>query len=321
MIKELKFVQGAVAAKDYVPELQHFKIANGRVEGFNGVLALSSPIDLDIEAMPKAASFVKAIAAVPDGVEVALNLTQAGRLSVKGGKFRAFVECWPSTHETPHVAPSGDIHPIPPGILAVLRKLAPFMGIDASRPWACGIRFDGQVASVTNNVILIQHWIKGLTFPSPLNLPSVAIKEMLRLGIDPVAMQPEARAVTFHYPNGAWLRTSLLQEDWPDLSAVLDRPSDQAPVAPDLFPSIARLDAFGGKENRVFLRDGVVSTSLEEGVGASVEVDGLVADGCYHIGQLALLADVATTIDWSMYPGPVLFHGDNLRGAVAGIRQ
>src|SRR5689334_19456978 len=105
MLKELKFVQGAVAAKDYVPELQHFKISGGRVEGFNGTIALSTPIDLAIEAMPKAVSFVKAIERIPDGTEVALNLTQAGRLSVKAGAFRAFVECWDVSHETPHVSP------------------------------------------------------------------------------------------------------------------------------------------------------------------------------------------------------------------------
>lgn len=322
MLKELKFVQGAVAAKDYVPELQHFKISGGRVEGFNGMLALSTPIDLDLTAMPKAVSFVKAIERIPDNSEVALNMTQAGRLSIKGGKARFFVECWEATHATPHVAPAGEIHAMPPGILAVMRKLAPFMGIDASRPWACGILFNGQLASATNNIVAIQHWLHDLDFPSPINIPSMAIKEMLRIGQDPVAMQSEERAITFHYANGAWLRTSLLEQEWPvDLARVLDRPCNALPIAPGIYDAVQRLDAFGGKEGRVYLRDGQVSTSLVEGEGAVVEVDELVANGCFHINQIVSLSETATTIDWGLYPSPVIFYGNDLRGAIMGIKQ
>lgn len=322
MLKELKFVQGAVAAKDYVPELQHFKIGNGRVDGFNGLIALSTPIDLDLVAMPKAVSFVKAIERLPDNSEVAINMTQTGRLSIKGGKARFFVECWEATHATPHVAPAGETYAIPPGILAVMRKLAPFMGIDASRPWACGIRFDGQMANVTNNIVAIQHWLEGLEFPSPINIPSMAIKEMLRIGQDPIAMQSEERAITFHYPNGAWLRTQLLEGMWPvDLNRVLDVQCNALPVAADIFDSVQRLDAFGGKEGRVYLRDGQVSTSLSEGEGAVIEVDDLIANGCFHINQIVSLHGVAATVDWGLYPSPVIFYGDGLRGAIMGIKQ
>lgn len=321
MLNELKFVQGSVARKDYVPELQHFKISNGRVEAFNGVLALSTPIDLDLEAMPKAVPFVKAIERLPEGHEVVLNVTQAGRLSVKAGPFRAYVDCWGHEHPTPHVTPQGEIFAIPPVILAAARRLAPFMGIDASRPWACGILFDGQLASATNNIVLLQQWMEGVAFPVPVNVPSVAIKEMLRIGEDPVAMQPERGAITFHYANGSWLRTSLLQTDWPDLSAVLDKPSTQMPFPPTFFDAVARLDAFAGKENRIYLRDGRVATSTEEGDGALVEVPELVANGCFHVSQVVALGEVAQTIDWSQYPAPCLFFGENVRGVIAGIRQ
>ena len=321
MLRELKFVQGAVAAKDYVPELQHFKISGGRVSGYNGTIALSTPIDLDLEAMPKAGPFVKALTSLPEGYEVALNLTQSGRLSVKAGPFRAFVECWESSHPCIEFTPQGETYEIPPGILAVMRKLAPFMGIDASRPWACGILFDGQMANATNNVILIQHWMAGIDFKAPMNIPAVAIKEMLRIDRDPVAMQLEAGAITFHYDTGAWLRTALLQTDWPDLSAVLDRGGMCEPFPDGFFDGIDRLEAFTEKSGKVYLRPGLVTTSLAEGEGAAVEVPGLYADACFHLSQLRLLRDVATSIDLAAYPAPVLFFGEHLRGAVAGIRQ
>src|SRR5690606_40453146 len=56
-----------------------------------GSLALCSPIDLDLEVTPKADPFIKAIATCKDTVQ--LNMTPAGRLSIKSGSFRAFVDC------------------------------------------------------------------------------------------------------------------------------------------------------------------------------------------------------------------------------------
>ena len=321
MLKELKFVMGSVARKDYVPELQHFKIENGRVEGFNGVIALSTPIDLDLRAMPKAVQFVKAIERLPDEQECVLDLTKAGRLSVKSGRFKAFVECWEATHETPHVSPKGEQYAMPGGILPILKRMAPFMGIDASRPWACGILLDGQTATATNNIVVVQHWLPGLTFPTPINLPSVAVNEMLRINREPVAMQPEPGAITFHYEDGAWMRTSLLEGQWPvDLGKVLDRECAPKAITPGLFDAVDRLAPFG-KDGRVYLRPELVTTSLAEGEGAQMELPGLDADGCFHMEQIVALRDLASSIDWTMYPTPCIFFGDNVRGALVGIRQ
>lgn len=320
MLNDLKFVQGAVAKKDYVPALTHFHIGEGRIYGFNGVLAISTPTDLAVTATPKAASFVKAVERIPDDQEVVLNLTEAGRLSVKAGKFRAYVECHADSGGIVKVAPAGELVPLAPGILPVLRVLAPFMGIDASRPWAMGILFKGQSAFATNNIVLIEHWLP-MMFPTPMTIPAEAIKEMIRIGTDPTGIQLEARAVTFHYPNGAWLRTSLFSSEWPDLSRVLDKPSNAAPFPDGFFDAVTRLDAFTGKENRLYLRPGIVATSPHEGDGALVEIDGLADEGVHFLGMMAKLAPVATSIDLSLWPSPCLFFGDMLRGAIIGMRS
>ena len=76
MLTSLKFVQGAVAKKDFLPALTHFVIENGTVRGYNGMLALCSPIPFDIACKPKAESLVKAIANCNE--TVTLSLTQRG---------------------------------------------------------------------------------------------------------------------------------------------------------------------------------------------------------------------------------------------------
>lgn len=319
MLNDLKFVQGAVASKDYVPELTHFHIGEGRIYGFNGVLAISTPTDLAVEATPKAASFVKAIERIPADEEVALNLTAAGRLGVKAGNFRAYVECHEDAAGVVKLEPAGTYVELPPGLLPVLKNVAPFMGVDATRPWALGVLLRGQSCFATNNIVLIEHWLP-LVFPDPMILPSKAVKEMIRVGVDPIGIQVEERAVTFHYENGAWLRTALIHGEWPDLGKVLDVESDPKPIPEGFFEAARRLDVFTSKENHIYFRGNIIATSPHEGVGALMEVDGFDEEGCFFLSQLLKLEDVAETADFGSWPRPCLFFGDMLRGAIIGMR-
>lgn len=318
MLNDLKFVQGAVAKKDYVPELTHFHISDGRIFGFNGILAISTPTDLAVSARPKAAPFVKAVERIPADAEVVLNLTEAGRLSIKAGNFRAYIECHDDAEATMTIAPEGEYVELPPGLLPVLRVVAPFMGIDATRPWAMGVHLSGQSAYATNNIALIEHWLP-LDFPFPLTIPAEAVKEMIRVGVEPVGIQVSERAVTFHYSNGAWIRTALVVGDWPNISRVLDVESDAEETPEGFFEAIRRLDAFTSKENHIFLRGGVIATSRHEGDGALVELDDFGGVGCHFLAQMSKLDGVATHIDFKGWPGPCMFFGDMLRGAIIGL--
>ena len=91
MLKALKFVQGAVAKKDFVPALTHFRIRNRTVTGFNGSLAICSPIPCDLDISPNATQFTKALAACTDTISLYVNAK--GRLVVQSGNFQTFVDC------------------------------------------------------------------------------------------------------------------------------------------------------------------------------------------------------------------------------------
>lgn len=319
MLNDLKFVQGAVARKDYVPALTHFHIADGAIFGFNGILAISTPTDLAVKASPKGAQFVKAVERVPEGTEIVLNLTEAGRLSIKAGPFRAYVECHEDAEQYVRIEPEGDYAEMPPGLLDVLKKLSPFMGEDATRPWARGVLLRGQSGFATNNIVLVEHWLP-LVFPDELILPAEAVKELIRVGIDPTGIQLATRSVTFHYPNGSWIRTARIDGEWPDLAKVLNVEHNAAPIPDEFFAAVKRLDAFTTKENHIFLRGGVIATSATEGDGALMELDDFGGVGCHFLAQLIKLDGLVESIDFSAWPRPCLFFGGMLRGAIIGPR-
>lgn len=317
MLKELRFVQGAVAKKDFIPALTHFAIEPGRVRGYNGMLALCSPLPFDIACNPKADVLIRAIANCDD--TVTLSMTPGGRLSVKSGKFKALVNCVDG--ETPHVEPEGDHIAIDgDALLGAVRTAAPFIGNDASRPWSNGVLFRDDSAFATNNVCLVQCWT-GVRFPFPVNIPESAVKEMLRIDEAPVSAQVAENSVTFHYGDNRWLRTQLLSTEWPDLERVLNCKSDQRPLDQELFDVLAKLKPFVDKQGHVYMANGVVSTSLDPEAGASYELESATVDSLYNIEMLALLQNGVTTIDWTGYPGPCMFHGERFRGAIIGMRK
>jgi DNA polymerase III sliding clamp (beta) subunit (PCNA family) len=317
MLDDLKFVQGAVAKKDFVPSLTHFVIENGLVRGFNGVLALCSSLPLDITCKPKAEPLIRAIGNCTDSVQ--LSLTPGGKLSIRSGKFKALVECVDG--DTPHCMPEGDrIEVNGEALLRGLKAMAPFIGNDASRPWSNGVLLKGFSAFATNNVTLVEYWL-GTEFPRVVNLPRAAVKEMLRIGEAPTHAQLAENSITFHYPNNRWLRTQLYATDWPNLEAVLSQASKQEPMPEGFFDGLATIKPFVDKIGSVYFLGGSICTHANDADGTTFDVPGLQDSGLFQIDMLQKLDGVATSIDWTAYPKPCMFVGENLRGAIVGMRK
>lgn len=316
MLKELKFVQGAVAKKDFVPAMTHFRIEKGHVRSFNGFMALSSPIPFDIDCTPKADSLIRAISNCED--TIALSMTPAGKLRIQSGRFKAFVDTVEGS--TPHVEPAGEIVEFNGEVmLKAFKTIYDFIGDDASRPWTNGILLRGKSAYATNNVCLIEYWL-GTDAPVTVNIPKAAIKEMIRINEPPTFSQMERNSVTFHYTDGRWIRTQLLETEWPDLSKVLDQPSAPTALSDQLFEGLETISGFADDVGRVYMNSGTLRTHEQGDIGASYEMEGVPEKGLYQIKMLSLLKGVATQADFSRYPEPVLFYGDRLRGAILGLR-
>lgn len=316
MLPALKFVQGAVAKKDFKPALTHFRIANGMVKGFNGALAICSPIDLDLDASPLAIPFVKAIAACNE--TIALHLATNGKLVVRSGGFKAHIEC-DDPKNFPDISPTGTFIKLNDSLLPALACLEPFIAEDASRPWACGVLFDGPSAFATNNIVVVQHWL-GFNFPGRVNIPGSAVKEILRIGINPIRLQLQENRLTFHYEDGRWISTLLLEVQWPPAEELLDRHLNVPAFAmpPDFWPALERLLPFCDELARCYFHGDHIATSASSGLeGTSVAI-ACPAAGIFNAKQLSNLQPIADQIGFAAYPAPVPFFGKKTRGIILG---
>lgn len=311
MIDALKFVQGAVAKTSSVPVFQHLRISNGRVTAYNSFIALSSPIDLDIEANPHAETFKRALTACDETAK--FHVTKKGRLSVASGGFRALIEC---ATDYPEIWPTGQRIPLEKGILETIRLLLPFVSENHQRPWANTIRFDGQTAYATNSIILAQVWL-GYVFPLPIAIPLDACKEIVRIGEEPIALQVSGQALTLHYDGGRWLYAQAVLDEWPDIGRVLDSADETQPVPDGLLDAVIKISPFADEAGRVYLLDDKIATSADNEHGASVDVPGLIGGAIFNVDCLQTVLKIATSIDFSDEAQANLFFGDKLRGAIA----
>src|SRR5699024_3239955 len=167
MLDALKFVQGAVSAKDFVPELTHFQIKQGQVKGYNGSITLCAPIALDLDCCPKAKPFVAAVNACSETAR--LHLTATGRLSIRSGAFRATVDTLQDPGAYPDMAPEGERAALPAGLLGTLRLLYDYSEEDAIRTWAACVLLDGEHAYAKKYIFVVQH-DRPAPFPFCINV-------------------------------------------------------------------------------------------------------------------------------------------------------
>ena len=317
MLNALKFVKGSVSSKDILPALTHFVIEQGTVRGYNGIIALCSPIPFGLSCKPRAEPLVKAIANCTETVQ--LTLTATGRLSIHSGKFRAYVDCIEG--ETPHVKAEGtEIQINGQAILDAFKRLQNFIGTDASRPWCEGVLLDQKSAFATNNIILVEYWL-GCDIPVPICVPKMAIKEMVRINEPPVSALLKDNSITFLYEGGRWIRSQLLDTSWPDIRKILDIPCNPQTVDVNIFEGLQIIKPFADKGNKVFFNDTVMSTHEIEGEGAQYNIVSLMPESSFTIDMLQLLEGTAKQVDWTTYPKPCPFFGDKIRGVIVGLKK
>ncbi len=317
MLETLKFVQGSVARKDHVAALTHFNIRAGRIMGYNGKIAISSPIQLNLEASPRAEPFIRAIATCQE--EAALSLTQTGRLAIASGTFKAFIEC--TTEPYPDIQPTGQVVQLSGRpLLEAFKRLLPFVSDDASRPWSMGILLRNKSAFATNNIVLAEQWL-GYESPCEINIPRSTVEELLRINEEPIGLRVDTNSATFYYTGERWLRTVLYSTQWPDLYKILDTACAPLPIPQGFFAALENLHPFCGKNGAVYLSQEGISTSAVAGEGASVALPMQLKEPIvFNAEKLLLLSGVAQVLDVTLYPKPCLFYGDQIRGAIIGLR-
>lgn len=204
------------------------------------------------------------------------------------------------------------------GFLEALKRVAPFMSEDATRPWSISVLFDGEHAIATNNLALVRTPCPAL-FDEPVSFPLPAVKQLASLErIDYIEQHPATKNILvasgkllYRFPVGA--------VGWPDLTKYFEKiPATMPPLPPEMIKATHA----GAMLSSRFITVSANKVDAEnESLDATYEVDLAKGSGVFSARLLALIAEVATHAEFSFYPEPIFFRGNLIEGTAVGARQ
>ena len=294
----------------------HLAFQHGRFQAHDGVVQMQARSIFPVESafslselkLAQALSLIAPADAIIETPEM-VRLVR-GPLSVRIRKLPSDLSFFDPFKMSRAASPAGDL-------LAVIKRVAPFMSEDATRPWSTSVLLADGYAWATNNLALVRAPMPAI-FKAPLSIPLPAVKLLCALDTLERIEQPEPGRIIV--ASGKLLfRFSTGAAGWPDLAKLFAKmPKRMPPLPPemkDATASAARLSSrfVSVAANKV--------ESKSESIDSTYEVALAKGTGLFSARILALIAEVATHAEFSFFPEPIFFRGEGIEGTAVGARE
>jgi hypothetical protein len=315
LLEAVKFLNSITRDEGPVNET-HILLNNKTASAFNGTLGAGCIIDEELHCAPHAKTFLSALSKCGEHY----TLTQLdNKLSIKSGPFKAIIPCIDPTliyFPTPDQF-QATIDDTFKSSLELIEKIKPENG---QRVVTLSFLMNGGSVIATDGKILVEAW-HGLNLPTNVPIPKAIIpvllsaKKLIGFGLS-------STTCTFYLDDNSFIRTQLYAEAWPDISHLMERPSNPIPVPPDFFKGFEAVKDFS-RNGMVYFKDGKISSHAEDNAGAEFEVEGLKFGPVYSAKYIQLLKETATKIDFYVPADRnsklLAFVGERCRGILMGF--
>lgn len=322
MLEKLKFVERATATKDVIRILTHLCIHDGKVQGGDSKIA----IEVDCPELAghsftvDSIKFIKAVTACDDQPKI--ELLEDGRVKISKGRFVARLPTLKAdAFPRAELRSAGDATIVTPDkFIETLRRVSPFISLDASRPWSQGVWLDGAYAYATNNVSMVR---LPLVWAGPkINIPRYAVEELISINQPIKSIHVTKGSIAVEYDD-SWFKAMTYVDEWPQ--GTIDKlfsqmPASMTPVPDGLMQAVERIVPFcpEPKFPTIYFKNGSISTA-DGAESAEVGMD-WNGTGAYRVEALQRVLEVAKEWMPDTYPAPIYFKADDMDGLLVGIR-
>lgn len=314
LFEALKFVNVA-QVNDGTPLQTHVKISGGWVVAFDGIVSAGSPVPIDLTACPHSKRLTEALGLC--GNEFTISQLDESKLCIQTAKFKAFVPCL-------HVDTLATVPPDAP-CAAINDELAVALDAVHMQPHENDKRIIADTLLVrsgsalgTDGVVLLEYWhgidLPQLIIPKQFALAICKTKKPLsKLGFSPYS-------VTVYFDDNSWLRSQLYIEQWPNVDNILNVQTNPFNIPPDFFEGLRHV-IHACNDTSVLFSHNRLHSHESEVVGASYIVDGLPAGPCFSARRLLELEHFMKQVDFTSDRNVARFFGNNVRGAIVGMKR
>ena len=312
VLTALKFVQRAQKETGNISET-HSRIINGYVIAFDGILSAGFPIQTPLpDICPNTYQFIHAL----ERANEASALTfENNIITVKTSKFKAVVPCIPST-DMQFVIPDPCLYPLTDSFSAAAKKAAIFTKEGAQTIVGSSVYLRNGTVVGTNGQVLLEVW-HGTPTPDGLIVPKDFIDAVSKVLIKIVGFGFSADTFTIWFENGAWFKSQLYRDPWPNFVDILAHTETAVPVEipKDFWEGVKSVAPFS-EDGRIYFDDGFICSHSNKSKGADYKVKGITAGLSFNHKFIMALSEIAATIDFASNDRMVPFFGENVRGVI-----
>lgn len=319
MKDEIHWLDDALSTKDTNLIMTHYLIKDNEIRATDGRILASYPCEIDGEFLVPGEELQTILHRLP--AEPKIKQVD-GRVNLSCGRFRGSIQTldlrdnlwrFPEDH-TP------DWQPFPAIMLAIWRDLRPFISANAIHRWACGLSLTDGWALASSNVVLagaecdihvsaiIPSWVIDFVMARKDRLTQWAITD---------------HYMAFRWSNGAWMRSTLIDDQFPEAAAKLIKQKIKPTQKIDrAYREAVQRIASLSKESVSIYHDRVIGrtdySEISEALTSEIPAD----NDCSRWGSefVDQMMTVATAWSPSQWPKPTPFIGERVVGFIAGRR-
>lgn len=284
------------------------------VVAFDGILAAGHPIHDEMVGCPQTFLLIEALERVRGAYT--MTMLDNARLSITSGAYRAVVPC---EHLSMLMTPSPD-----PGNYQVddrwkqaAVRAGTFCTDGAQTVMGASVITYGNRMVGTNGLVIVDAF-HGYDMPPGLIIPMTFVKEVARVDAKLIRFGFSADSLTFYFDNGAWIRTQLYQEQYPDVSRILDPliMTGCTDIPPEFFNAVAAVAPFSDTR-LVIIDNNQIRSHRETNIGAQHQCEGLPYETIMVNAEfMTKLKPFVSKLDASTYPNMVVFLGEDVRAVL-----
>jgi hypothetical protein len=296
---------------------KHLVFAHGYVLRFDGIVQVAYPCLDAIGVAPNFELLQKALARV--GADFEIVVSDANEMLVKGKKLRAVIPTL-SAADMPLFPPHGATVYITDdaAFRGHLARVARIASDNAEHVMTASVLLWGTCATATDRTILAQT-MHGYNFETPLAIPKTAIAALLKTTLPIVSIGYDASACTFWFENGAFMRTQLYSEAWPDFEHLLpSNPAEFSAVPKDFFEAVETIAPFS-ESGHVWVDERGVSSNAYKTQASTYEIKYKEMPFIASAKRLLWLADFVDKVDFTEQD-KLTFFGPQFRASLSKVR-